>query len=131
MSGANDHDIPLTATVRGSRIRIDGAGSADLPKNSGAHHFRFMLTPPPGIDVRFSSLDTQDNRSTCPPSPGDNSNQIVGVRIAPDGHSASFTDNNNNRGGPMDVCYQWNFTCSDSSKQVEPFDPVIKNGGTN
>lgn len=129
-AGANDHDVALTATIKGSKIQISGNGGADLKKDSGAHRFNFTLTPPQGVDVQFSSLDTEDRCSTCPPSSGDNSRQIVGSQIAPDGHSASFTDNNNNKDGPMDVAYQWNFTCSNPNLQVEPFDPIIRNGGT-
>lgn len=127
---SKDHDIPLTATVSGSTITINGNGGADLGKNTGAHRFSFTLTPPRDVDVQFASLDTQDNCSTCPPASGENSQQIVGAQIGPDGHSASFTDNNNNRNGPMDVAYQWNFTCSNPNLRVEPFDPIIRNGGT-
>ena len=130
MAGSKNHDIALTATVSGSTITINGEGGADLGKNSGAHRFNFILTPPQDVDVQFASLDTQDSCSTCPPNPGDNSGQIVGMHIAPDGHSAAFTDNNNNKDGPMDVAYQWNFTCSNPNLQVEPFDPIIRNGGT-
>ena len=123
------HDIPLRATLRGSRVRIDGNGAASLPTNSGAHRFDFTLDDQTGLNVQFASLDTQDNLSTCPPAPGQNSRQIVGVTVGPGPGTASFTDNNNNR-GPMDVSYQWNFTCNDPTKQVEPFDPAIRNGGT-
>jgi hypothetical protein len=121
--------IPLTATVVGNKVRISGNGGAILPKDSGAHRFDFTIASPPGMTVQFVGLDTEDERSTCPPASGQNSAQIVGVRIAPDGESASFTNNTSNK-QPMDVCYQWHFSCSDSSKTVEPFDPVIKNGGT-
>lgn len=122
--------VALTASISGNKITISGNGGADLPKNSGAHRFDFTLASPPGVTVEFASLDTQDNCSTCPPASGENSTQIVGVQIGKGGNSASFTDNNNNKGGPMDVSYQWNFTCDDPSIQVEAFDPIIKNGGT-
>lgn len=120
--------VQLTARVVENTVVVSGEGGADLPQNSGAHRFDFTLTGPPGLTVQFKSLDSQDDCSTCPPAAGDNSSQIVGVRI--DGDRASFTDNNNNRDGPIDVAYQWNFSCSDPSLRVEPFDPIIKNGGT-
>ena len=124
-----NHDIPLTATLAGSKVRISGNGARNLPRGSGAHRFNFTLADPTGLNVQFSHLDTEDNRSTCPPAAGENSLQIVGVTIGPRPGTASFTDNNNNQ-GPMDVSYQWNFTCDDPTKQVEPFDPTIKNGGS-
>jgi hypothetical protein len=122
------HDIPLAANRSGNRVTISGQGGASLPKASGAHRFRFTLADPTGLDVEFSSLDTEDNRSTCPPAPGENSTQIVGVTMGPQPRTAAFTDNNDNS-GPMDVCYQWHFTCNDPAVQVEPFDPIIRNGG--
>jgi hypothetical protein len=125
-----DRTVPLTARVVGKKIQIDGNGSANLEKDSGAHRFNFTLAGPAGVTVQFASIDTQDDCSTCPPAAGKNSQQIVGVNIGKDGDTAAFTDNNNNKGGPMDVSYQWNFTCSDPTMQVEPFDPIIKNGGT-
>jgi hypothetical protein len=128
-NSVTQRSIPLTATVVGNKVVISGQGGADLPRNSGAHRFDFTIASPPGMTVKFASLDTEDNRSICPPSSGDDSQQIVGVTIGPDGDKASFTNNNNNK-DPMDVCYQWHFSCSDGSKTVEPFDPVIKNGGT-
>ncbi len=120
--------IALTATIVGNSVKIGGDGSASLPKNSGAHRFEFSIASPPGISVKFTSLDREDDCSICPPAAGANSKQIVGVKIGKDGDTASFTNNNNNE-APMDVCYQWHFSCSDPAKTVEPFDPVIKNGG--
>ena len=123
------HTIQLTATIVGSEIVVSGNGAANLPANSGAHRFDFSLTSPDGVTVRFASLDTQDNCSTCPPASGENSKQIVAVQIGPNGDTAGFTDNNSNQQA-MDVSYQWNFSCSDPSLRVQPFDPIIKNGGT-
>lgn len=126
-----DHDIPLTATLNGSKVTISGNGGANLPRGSGAHRFNFTLDDQTQLNVRFSSLDAEDNSSKCPPAPGENSQQIVGVVIGSNGARASFTDNNNNNGsnGPMDVSYQWNFTCDDSSKHPISYDPIIINGG--
>lgn len=121
------HSVPLTATRTGNRVTVTGNGGANLPQDSGAHRFNFTVSSPPGLTIEFDSLDTQDNCSTCPPASGENSTQIVGVQI--NGSSASFTDNNNNK-NEMDVSYQWNFTCSDPKVGVDPFDPIIKNGGT-
>jgi hypothetical protein len=123
------HSVPLTATVAGNKVKISGNGGATLAKDSGAHRFEFTIASPPGLTVQFQSLDTEDDCSTCPPAAGENSRQIVGAQIGPNGDAAAFTDNNSNR-DPMDVSYQWNFSCSNPSLQVESFDPIIKNGGT-
>ena len=122
------HNIQLTANRTGKRVSISGNGAANLPKATGAHRFRFTLVNSTGLDVEFSGLDTEDNSSTCPPASGQNSAQIVGVTTGPQPRTASFTDNNNNS-VPMDISYQWNFTCNDPAVQVEPFDPIIRNGG--
>lgn len=71
-----NHPIPLTATVTGSGVSINGNGAANLPRGSGAHRFNFTLADQTGLNVQFSSLDTEDNSSTCPPAPGENSLQI-------------------------------------------------------
>lgn len=44
---------------------------------------------------------------------------------------ASFRDKNDNEAekGTLIVGYQWNFTCTDKTKKVLPFDPIIANGG--
>jgi hypothetical protein len=122
------HDIPLTASLAGSKVSIKGDGARDLPTGSGAHRFKFALTDQTGLNVQFSHLDSEDNSSSCPPASGENSRQIVGVTIGPHAGTASFTDNNNNQ-GEMFVSYQWNFTCDHPTVQVEPFDPMIRNGG--
>jgi hypothetical protein len=127
-SSPTEHDIQLTVNRTGKRVTIDGDGGATLPKASGAHRFKFTLADSTGLNVEFSSLDTEDNSSNCPPAAGENSQQIVGVTMGPQPRTASFTDNNNNS-GPMDVSYQWNFTCNDPAVRVEPFDPIIRNGG--
>lgn len=126
---ATVQNIPLTATLTGSTVIIGGNGARNLSPGSGAHRFSFTLDDQTGLNVEFSHLDTEDNCSTCPPASGENSDQIVGVTIGPRPGTASFTDNNNNR-GQMDVSYQWHFTCNDPTKQVDPFDPIIINGGS-
>lgn len=124
-------DVALIATRNGNRVRIDGNGGANLPIDSGAHRFTFTLQDNSGLNVRFSSLDTEDG-GTCPPDPGENSGQIVGVVMNNNRtpKTAAFTDNNNNKAkdGPLNVCYQWNFTC-DAGAEVDSFDPIITNGG--
>jgi hypothetical protein len=122
------HTVPLTATIVGNKVKISGDGSATLPKDTGAHRFDFTVTSPAGTTVQFASLDSEDECSTCPPAAGQNSTQIVAVKIGTD--TASFTNKNNNQDGPIDVSYQWNFTCSDPKLKVEPFDPIIRNGGS-
>lgn len=125
------HQIQLTASVSGNTVTISGNGSANLAKGSGSHRFNFGLADSTGLDVKFESLDAEDNKPTCPPAPGQNSSQIQGVSIQNNGQnkSAGFTDLNNNQNGSMPLCYQWNFSCNDRSKTVEPFDPIIINGG--
>lgn len=127
-SSPTDHDIDLIANRTGNTVTITGDGGANLPKGSGAHRFRFTLTDSTGLNVDFSSLDTEDNCSTCPPASGENSAQIVAVTIGPQPRKAAFTDNNNNS-APMDISYQWHFTCNNPAVQVQPFDPIIRNGG--
>ena len=122
------HNVQLTADRTGNRITINGNGGANLPVRSGAHRFVFNLIDNTGLNVEFANLDTEDNSSRCPPAPGQNSTQIVGVQTGPQPRTAAFTDNNNNS-GPMDVSYQWHFTCDDSNVRVDPFDPIIRNGG--
>ena len=128
----NQIDVALTATRSGNTINISGNGGATLGADKGAFHFNFTLTDNTGQNVQFSSLDAADNCSTCPPPDGENSQQITGVTIKPNASppEASFTDNNSNNAanGPMDVSYQWNFTCNPPCT-VTPFDPIITNGG--
>lgn len=128
-ASVRNHDIPLTATLTGSKVTIEGDGDLTLKKGAPAHRFRFTLNDETKLNVEFASLDREDNCSTCPPESGDNSDQIVAVTIGPHPGTAAFTDNNNNK-GLMYISYQWNFTCDDPTKEVEPFDPVIINGGT-
>ncbi len=139
MAGSNDHDIELRADRSGNTITItpiSGDPAPSLGRGSGAHRFQFVLQDNTGLNVRFASIDTQDNCPNCPPPGGDNSGQIVGVQMRhnpPVPSNAAFTDNNSNPGsnGPMDVAYQWRFTCDDPNVIVRPFDPIIRNGGTN
>jgi hypothetical protein len=134
----NEHDIGLSADRSGDIViisLISGDPGPSLGHGSGAHRFRFTLQDSTGINVQFASLDTQDNWSSCPPPGGDNSGQISGVQMhnnPPLPRNAAFTDNNSNpsSSGPMDVCYQWNFTCDDQNVTVRPYDPIIRNGGT-
>lgn len=124
------HDIALTTTVNGNTISVNGPGSFSVPQGQAATHCKFTLTDTSGANVQFSSLDTADNITVCPPAGnGNGSGQIVGVTMNNNGHqnTGQFTDNNSNQ-GQMTVSYQWNFTC-DAPYTVEPFDPVITNGG--
>jgi hypothetical protein len=128
VANVTDHTNQLAANIQqGNAVIsvISGNAAPSLGNGSGQHRFNFALTDNTGLGVAFSSLDAKDNWSTCPPPSGDNSQQIVGVSM--NGTSAAFTDNN--RGGAMDVAYQWNFTCNDSSYLPITFDPIIRNGG--
>lgn len=121
--------IELVANIVGGNVVISvasGNASPNLPAKSGQHRFNFNLTDNTGLGITFLSLDAQDNCSTCPPNPGENSQQIVGVTI--NGNSAAFTDNNS--GPAQDVSYQWNFTCNDRTWLPISFDPIIRNGGS-
>lgn len=126
------HDIGLEANRgKDDEVSVTGEGEANLPPGSGRHRFKFTLTDNTGLNVSFRSLDTEDNSTSCPPRPGENSEQIVGVTMNNNENSrktAGFTDRNNNQ-GRMNVSYQWNFTCDDPSVEVRPFDPIIINGG--
>lgn len=122
--------VRLETTRNGDTVHvrpISGDPAPRLQRNGGACRFKFELTDTTGLGVRFESLDREDCSSTCPPAEGDNSDQIVGVRM--NGTEAWFTDNNNNKAPDMPVTYQWNFTCNDPQVTVEPFDPTIINGG--
>lgn len=125
------HNVPLTASLSGNTVTVTGNGSANLPKKSGAHRFDFTLSDSTGLNVKFDSLDTEDDCSTCPPASGQNSTQIDNVTMQNNGPNkrAGFIDKNDNKKEDMPVSYQWNFTCDDPGKTVEPFDPIIINGG--
>jgi hypothetical protein len=133
------HSITLTTTVSGTTISISapaGNGGTSLPVDQAATRFNFTLQDSSGQNVQFSSLDTADGITTCPPTgSGNKSGQIVGITMNNNNNNhqpntAGFTDNNNNpaTNGPLDVSYQWNFTCN-SGYTVQPFDPIISNGG--
>jgi hypothetical protein len=121
------HSIQLTATLSGNKVSVSGPGGTSLPRKSGQHRFSFTLDDQTGLNVKFLSLYAADDCTTCPPPPGENSQQIHAVNI--NGTSAAFTDDN--RGPPTSVSYQWNFTCDDQSKLPITYDPIINNGGSN
>ena len=132
LQGAQATVLQLTADFdEKGKVVINGDRSTKvLGKGEPPRRFNFALTDNTGLNVRFDSLDTQDNRSQCPPTvTGENSGQIVGVQI--NNAQAAFTDNNSNPSsqGPLDVCYRWNFTCDDRSKLPISFDPIIRNPG--
>ena len=127
-------DIALGTSVSGNTITITGSRSpVPIPADQAATRFNFTLTDSSGANVQFSSLDTKDGVSTCPPTgSGNQSTQIHGItmnnNVSP--KTAGFTDANSNlkSNGVLNVSYQWNFTCN-SPYTVQPFDPVIQNGG--
>ena len=100
-----------------------------LPKGSKEHEFKFRLDDRTGKNVRFAALKAADDCSTCPPDPTKPNTQIDNVTIhnTPGQSRAGFRDRNDND-GEMDVSYQWDFTCPDGTT-VQPFDPIISNGG--
>jgi len=125
-------EIQLTANLSKSVITISGSGDVDIPEGQQATRFNFTLNDSTGFNVKFASLDAEDNSTACPPPGGQNSTQIEGVQThnnhAP--RRAAFTDKNNNdpKNGELKISYAWNFTC-DAGATVEPFDPIISNGG--
>jgi hypothetical protein len=127
-------NLALTADLdeKGKVVISGDRSTKELGKGDPPCPFNFTLTDNTNLNVKFLSLDTEDDWSQCPPPGGENSKQIVGIHIHNDKtpKTAKFTDNNGNKGA-MDVCYQWNFTCDDPSKLPITFDPIIKNGGTN
>jgi hypothetical protein len=128
-------NLQLGTSVSGNTITITGDNSTKpLQTNQAATHFNFTLNDTSGANVKFDSLDAQDNSSSCPPTvTGNQSGQIVGIttnNASPNNKSARFTDNNDNNAanGVLNISYQWNFTC-DPPYSVRPFDPIISNGG--
>ena len=127
-------DIPLETELKGKVIHVTGAGEVEIPEGQKATIFKFILKDETGFNVKFDSLDVADNSETCPPPSGKKSKQIVADSIhnedPPKMCWAQFTDNNSNdpKLGKLKISYQWNFTC-DAGATVEPFDPIISNGG--
>ena len=103
---------------------------AHLPKGSKEHHFKFTLDDRTRKEVQFNSLVSSDGWSKCPPNPALPHDQIFWHRMhnGDDPRWAEFKNRNNNK-PPMDVSYQWEFICNDPAITVEPFDPIISNGG--
>jgi len=126
-------EIALGTSVNGTVISITGNGDASIPTGQAATIFKFTLTDTSGANVQFSSLDAEDGTTACPPvGSGNRSGQIVGITMHNNQtpKKAQFTDNNNNNpaNGALNVSYQWEFTCN-TGFTVQPFDPVISNGG--
>ena len=113
-----------------NKISITGSGGRTLGKGSGAHIFKFELDDETTHNVKFASLTTADNCSTCPPDTSKPNTQIDQVRIDNSGNrrTARFRDKNDNKPA-MDVSYEWHFTCDDPGVTVSSFDPIISNGG--
>jgi hypothetical protein len=125
--------IALGTSVNGNVITITGSGDATVPVGQAATIFKFTLNDTSGANVQFSSLDTKDGTTACPPlGSGNQSTQISGITMHNNQSPrwAQFTDanSNNSANGTLNVSYQWEFTC-DSGYTVLPFDPVISNGG--
>jgi hypothetical protein len=129
-------DIALGTSVSGTTITITGDRSQrSIPAGQAATRFSFTLNDTSNQNVQFASLDTKDGITTCPPTgSGNQSTQINGItmnnNVGP--RTAGFTDANSNpaSNGALNVSYQWNFTCN-PGYTVQPFDPIISNGGNN
>lgn len=128
----NAHHIMLLAEVdRADPSKIIVKPKIHLPYNDGEYQFHFKLDDQTGKNVRFARLTSADDCSTCPPDPTKPNTQIHDVS-PPGRRTAKFKNRNDNKPPqpqPMDVSYQWEFTCDDSAMTVEPFDPIISNGG--
>jgi len=133
VASMNKVDVALTATLNGKKIDISGPTSFPLlGVDTGAWHFDFTLDDQTGKQVRFTTLDAQDGCTKCPSTKGNSSKLISGERVEPgDPPMAHFIDNNNNDSklGVVNVGFQWNFACNDPTITVEPYDPVVPNGG--
>jgi len=128
--GNPPHHITLVADLdQANPNRIIVSAKTHLPPRSGEHEFRFKLDDNTGKSVRFAALTSADNCSTCPPVTTGPNTQIHDIQIhnTPGQPRAEFKDRNDNP-RPMDVSYQWEFDC-DTGFTVEPFDPIISNGG--
>lgn len=131
---ANPHDIVLIAEIDPHNAnQIVVRSKIHLPPGN-RHNFKFELDDRTGKTVKFDTLTAADDCSTCPPDPAKPNTQLVIDRIdnnPPHGRrrTADVTNlNNQTRPRPMDVSYQWTFTC-DHGFTVAPFDPIISNGG--
>jgi hypothetical protein len=126
----NPHDIVLVADFDppGS-TQIAVRAKTPLSRGSKGHRFKFELEDRTNKDVMFDKLTAADDCSTCPPN--GSSDQIYGDQTH-NGDSPRWAEfwnkNNQPRPRPMDVSYQWTFTCADGFT-VLPFDPIISNGG--
>jgi hypothetical protein len=127
--GNPPHHITLVAEVdQANPNRINVSAKTHLPPRSGEHEFRFKLDDNTSKNVRFAALTSADC-STCPPVTTNPNTQIHDVQIhnTPGQTHAEFKNRNDNP-RPIDVSYQWEFTC-DAPATVNPFDPIISNGG--
>jgi hypothetical protein len=130
LRGNPPHLIKLVADFdQANPNRIKVAAKVDLPPRSDEHEFKFRLDDQTGKNVRFAGLTSADDCSTCPPDTTKPNTQIHDMHIhnSPGQSRADFKNRNNNP-QPMDVSYQWTFTC-DPGFTVDPFDPIISNGG--
>ena len=128
LRGNDSHRIRLTAEIDAANV-ITLTPKIRLRRKSGGHHFKFVLDDRSGKNVQFAALTHEDNCSTFSPAPKNPGSQIYDE----DTHNndsprwAEFKNKNNNT-RPMNVSYQWEFTC-DSGATVLPYDPIISNGG--
>lgn len=131
----NPHDIVLIAEIDppgSSQIAVKA--KTQLPRGSRGHRFKFVLDDQTGQNVRFDALTSADDCSTCPPITTNPNTQIYDVstdnnpRPGQPRTAEFWNRNDQTRPRPMDVAYQWTFTC-DAGFTVEPFDPIISNGG--
>lgn len=129
------HKVELEANLVGDSVRIDiaaGNPAPHLARNSNSHRFEFELTDKTTLGVRLKPLgemlDVKDDWKVCPPPPGMDTTQIVGI-TRKSNTEAGFTDNNSNPEEDMPVTYQLNFECNDATKHPIAFDPTITNGG--
>jgi hypothetical protein len=130
----NPHDIILTAEFDTANPNLIIVRPKTLLRPGNRGHFKFELDDQTGKNVSFGTLTSADDCSTCPPDTTKPNTQIYDVRrdnnpSAGKPRTAEFKNRNNNtRPRPMDVSYQWEFTC-DPGPTVRPFDPIIANGG--
>ena len=132
--GNDPHHFMLIAQIDPAQPNhIVVASKTRLKPGRYPHSFKFTIDDQTGKNVRFKTLTSADDCSTCPPDLSKPHTQIPDFDIDPrDPRKAEFTNLNNNQlprqPQPMDVSYQWEFEC-DPGFTVAPFDPIISNGG--
>lgn len=100
----------------------------DLPKDTGAHLITFTIDNPEGMDIEFSNDPIWIQQGEfCPTTRVVDGKQIKSKTKL---NSTQLVIKDINKGKQQILTYLLNFVDgNDSSHQVTPLDPQIKNGG--